>query len=121
MPKNFVSRLAARRSNILFVGTKRRAKDVIAEESVRCGMYYVNEDGSAGFLTNFATSSAASGRLRDIEAMATDGDTIRSRRRKSARNEKGRRKLTKNLEGSANDAAARRGFHRRHEKRNRSP
>ena len=41
--EEFVSNLAAEGRTILFVGTKRQAQDVIAEEAQRCGMYYVNE------------------------------------------------------------------------------
>src|SRR5882672_7553283 len=69
----FVTRLAAEGRTILFVGTKRQAKDVIAEEAQRCGMYFVNERWLGGLLTNFATIQRSLGRLRDLEAMATDG------------------------------------------------
>ncbi len=97
--EEFVSRLAAEGRTILFVGTKRQAKDVIAEESVRCGMYYVNERWLGGLLTNFATIQRSLGRLRDIEAMSTDGRYDTLSKKEIARNEKERRKLTKNLEG----------------------
>jgi small subunit ribosomal protein S2 len=76
--EQFVSRLAAEGRTILFVGTKRQAKDVIAEEAERCGMFHVNERWLGGLLTNFATIQRSLGRLRDLEAMATDGrfDTL---------------------------------------------
>src|SRR3954467_14793873 len=41
--EDFVTGLATTGRTVLFVGTKRQAKDVVAEEAVRCGMYYVNE------------------------------------------------------------------------------
>src|SRR5262245_60267717 len=95
----FVTNLAADGKTILFVGTKRQAQDVIAEEAQRCAMFYVNERWLGGLLTNFATIQRSLGRLRDLEAMATDGrfDTLSKKER--ARSEKERRKLEKNLEG----------------------
>src|SRR3954465_4986558 len=76
--EEFVSRLAAEGRTILFVGTKRQAQDVIAEEAQRCGMFFVNERWLGGLLTNFSTIQRSLGRLRDLEAMATDGrsDTL---------------------------------------------
>jgi len=97
--EEFVSNLAADGRTILFVGTKRQAKDVIAEEAVRCGMFHVNERWLGGLLTNFATIQRSLGRLRDIEAMATDGRYDTLSKKEIARNEKERRKLSKNLEG----------------------
>jgi small subunit ribosomal protein S2 len=97
--EEFVSTLAAGGKTILFVGTKRQAQDVIAEEAQRCGMYYVNERWLGGLLTNFATIQRSLGRLRDIEAMSTDGRYDTLSKKEIARNEKERRKLTKNLEG----------------------
>jgi small subunit ribosomal protein S2 len=95
----FVTKLAAAGSTILFVGTKRQAQDVIAEEAQRCGMYFVNERWLGGLLTNFATIQRSLGRLRDLEAMATDGRYDTLSKKEIARNEKERRKLQKNLEG----------------------
>ncbi len=97
--EEFVSNLAAEGKTILFVGTKRQAQDVIAEEAQRCGMYFVNERWLGGLLTNFATIQRSLGRLRDIEAMATDGRYDTLSKKEIARAEKERRKLQKNLEG----------------------
>jgi small subunit ribosomal protein S2 len=97
--EEFVTNLAAEGRTILFVGTKRQAKDVIAEEAQRCGMFFVNERWLGGLLTNFATIQRSLGRLRDIEAMATDGRYDTLSKKEIARNEKERRKLQKNLEG----------------------
>ncbi len=97
--EEFVSKLAAEGRTILFVGTKRQAQDVIAEEAARCGMFYVNERWLGGLLTNFATIQRSLGRLRDLEAMTTDGRYDTLSKKEIARNEKERRKLTKNLEG----------------------
>ena len=97
--EEFVTNLAAEGKTILFVGTKRQAQDVIAEESARCGMFYVNERWLGGLLTNFSTIQRSLGRLRDLEAMTTDGRYDTLSKKEIARNEKERRKLTKNLEG----------------------
>jgi small subunit ribosomal protein S2 len=97
--EDFITNLAAEGRTILFVGTKRQAKDVIAEEAQRCAMFYVNERWLGGLLTNFATIQRSLGRLRDIEAMSTDGRYDTLSKKEIARNEKERRKLAKNLEG----------------------
>jgi len=97
--EEFVTNLAAEGRTILFVGTKRQAQDVIAEEAQRCGMYFVNQRWLGGLLTNFTTIQRSLGRLRDIEAMATDGRYDTLSKKEIARNEKEKRKLLKNLEG----------------------
>jgi small subunit ribosomal protein S2 len=97
--EEFITNLAAEGRTILFVGTKRQAQDVIAEEAQRCGMFYVNERWLGGLLTNFATIQRSLGRLRDLETMATDGRYDTLSKKEIARNEKERRKLQKNLEG----------------------
>src|SRR5471032_205827 len=97
--EQFVNRLASEGRTILFVGTKRQAKDVISEEAERCGMFHVNERWLGGLLTNFATIQRSLGRLRDLEAMATDGRFDTLSKKEIARNEKERKKLAKNLDG----------------------
>jgi small subunit ribosomal protein S2 len=97
--EDFVTTLASEGKTLLFVGTKRQAQDVIAEEAQRCGMFYVNERWLGGLLTNFATIQRSLGRLRDLETMATDGRYDTLSKKEIARNEKERRKLQRNLEG----------------------
>src|SRR5215207_2472076 len=97
--EEFVTNLSAKGSTILFVGTRRQAQDVIAEEAQRCGMFYVNERCLGGLLTNFATIQRSLGRLRDLEAMTTDGRYDTLSKKEIARNDKERKKLLKNLEG----------------------
>jgi small subunit ribosomal protein S2 len=97
--EEFVTGLAATGRTILFVGTKRQAKDVVAEEAARCGMFYVNERWLGGLLTNFATIQRSLGRLRDLESMTTDGRYDTLSKKEIARADKERRKLQKNLEG----------------------
>src|SRR4026209_868552 len=100
--EDFVTNLAAEGRTILFVGTKRQAKDVIAEEALRAGMYFVNERWLGGLLTNFAAIQRSLGRLRDLEAMSTDGRYETLSKKEIARSEKERRKLQKNLDGIRN-------------------
>ncbi len=97
--EEFITQLAQGGRTILFVGTKRQAQDVIAEEAQRSGMFFVNERWLGGLLTNFATIQRSLGRLRDLETMATDGRYDTLSKKEIARNEKERRKLQKNLEG----------------------
>jgi small subunit ribosomal protein S2 len=102
--EEFVRRLAAEGKTVLFVGTKRQAQDVIAEEASRSGMYYVNERWLGGLLTNFTTIQRSIARLRDLEAMANDGRYEFMPKKEIARAEKEKRKLLKNLEGIRNMA-----------------
>src|ERR1043166_824750 len=69
----FVTELAAQGKTILFVGTKRQAQDAIAEEAQRCGMFFVNQRWLGGLLTNFMTIQKSLARLRELDAMTTDG------------------------------------------------
>jgi small subunit ribosomal protein S2 len=97
--EEFVSNLAADGRTILFVGTKRQAQDAIAEEAQRCGMFFVNQRWLGGLLTNFATIQRSLARLRELEAMETDGRYETLSKKEIAQLEKEKRKLQKNLEG----------------------
>src|SRR4026207_2519303 len=71
--EDFVANLAAEGKTLLFVGTKRQAQDVIAEEAARCGMYHVNQRWLGGLLTNFNTIQRSLGRPPDLEARGNGG------------------------------------------------
>jgi small subunit ribosomal protein S2 len=62
-----------RGKTVLFVGTKRQAQDAVREEAERSGQYYVNQRWLGGLLTNFQTVQKSIKRLKDLEAMQTDG------------------------------------------------
>lgn len=64
---------AARRNKIMFVGTKRSAGKVIAEQGERCGMPYVDKRWLGGMLTNYKTIRQSIRRLKDLEEQSTDG------------------------------------------------
>lgn len=70
---NAVSNIVAEGKRILFVGTKKQAKDVIREEAVRTGEFYVSERWLGGSLTNFTTIRKSVKRLTNIEKMESDG------------------------------------------------
>jgi len=95
----FVSKTAGQGGTVLFVGTKRQAQEAVAEEAQRCGMYYVNQRWLGGLLTNFTTIQRSLARLRELEAMTTDGRYETLSKKEIARLEKERRKLAKNLDG----------------------
>jgi len=70
---DFLSRMASKRGTVLFVGTKRAAGQAVAEEATRCGMPYVSHRWLGGMLTNFRTIRQSINRLKELEAMETDG------------------------------------------------
>jgi small subunit ribosomal protein S2 len=70
---NFVSGLAQKRGTILFVGTKRSAREAIKEEATRCGMPFVSMRWLGGMLTNFRTVKQSVSRLKELDAMETEG------------------------------------------------
>jgi small subunit ribosomal protein S2 len=69
----FVRQLASNKGNILFVGTKRQAREIVTEEAARAGMPYVSHRWLGGMLTNFKTVKQSIKRLRDMQQMAEDG------------------------------------------------
>jgi small subunit ribosomal protein S2 len=71
----FLGKMAANRGRVLFVGTKRSARDSIREEAIRCDMPYVNHRWLGGMLTNFNTVKKSIQRLHDLELMLS-GDGV---------------------------------------------
>jgi small subunit ribosomal protein S2 len=69
----FVRQLAGKRGSILMVGTKRQARDVIAQEARRCGMPYVDQRWLGGMLTNFKTVKASLKKLKEMQAQREAG------------------------------------------------
>ncbi|WMJ68500.1 30S ribosomal protein S2 [Stenotrophomonas sp. 24(2023)] len=70
---NFISSVAQKRGTILFLGTKRSARETIKEEAERCGMPFMNQRWLGGTLTNFRTVKQSVARLKELEAGETDG------------------------------------------------
>jgi small subunit ribosomal protein S2 len=73
----FVRQLAARRGTILMVGTKRQAREVIAQEAQRAGMPYVDQRWLGGMMTNFKTVKGSLKKLKDMQAQVESGAEIR--------------------------------------------
>jgi len=99
---NFISGMAQKRGTILFVGTKRSARDAIAEEAARCGMPYVSARWLGGMLTNFRTVKQSVARLKELEAAETDGTFAKLVKHEVLRLQREREKLEKSLGGIKN-------------------
>src|SRR6476660_4216680 len=69
----FVRQMTANKGVIMFVGTKRQAREIVKEEAQRCGAPYVDHRLLGGMLRNYKTVKASIKRLKDMEAMAEDG------------------------------------------------
>ncbi len=69
----FVRQLATNKGTVLFVGTKRQAREIIKEEAQRCGSPYVDYRWLGGMLTNYKTVKQSIKRLKDMETMVQDG------------------------------------------------
>src|SRR5690242_17148411 len=95
----FVGEMAAQGKNVLFVGTKRQAQDAVSEEATRCQMYFVNQRWLGGLLTNMLTVQKSIKRLKELEAMATDGGYAARPKKEVIRLERERKHLDQNLSG----------------------
>ncbi|HSE26041.1 MAG TPA: 30S ribosomal protein S2 [Pyrinomonadaceae bacterium] len=98
---SFVTNLIAedKGKTVLFVGTKRQAQDAIREESEKCSQYYVNQRWLGGLLTNFQTVQKSIKRLKDLEAMQTDGRYEKLTKKERIKLDRERESLNKNLSG----------------------
>jgi len=95
----FVGEMAAQGKSVLFVGTKRQAQEAVAEEATRCSQYYVNQRWLGGLLTNMSTVQRSIKRLKELEAMATEGNWEGRAKKEVVRLERERKHLNQNLAG----------------------
>ena len=95
----FLSQTVARGGNILFVGTKRQAQEIIREEALRANMFYVTNRWLGGTLTNFRTIKGALDRLKSLERMKDDGTYNQLPKKETVRLEKERTRLEKHIGG----------------------
>jgi small subunit ribosomal protein S2 len=95
----YIRQLASNRGTILFVGTKRQARDIIAEEAQRASMPYVDHRWLGGMLTNFKTVKASIKRLKDLETMAQDGTFEKMSKREALTLQREMDKLNRSLGG----------------------
>jgi small subunit ribosomal protein S2 len=95
----FARQLAANRGTLLFVGTKRQARDIIREEAQRCQMPYVDYRWLGGMLTNFKTVKQSIKRLREMEALAQEGGLERMSKKEALGVTREMQKLHRSLGG----------------------
>ena len=70
---NFLRKMSSNKGTVLFVGTKRQAREIVREEAQRAGVPFVDERWLGGMLTNFKTVKQSIKRLKELEAMSQDG------------------------------------------------
>ena len=95
----FARQLAANRGTLLFVGTKRQARDIVREEALRCAMPYVDHRWLGGMLTNFKTVKQSIKRLKEMEQMAQDGSMERISKKEALGLQREMTKLQRSLGG----------------------
>lgn len=96
---NFIGKLAAKGGKVLFVGTKRSAREAIQEAAISCKMPYVNHRWLGGMLTNFKTVKQSIRRLKDLEKMEEDGTIHRLTKKEALMLAREREKLERSLGG----------------------
>jgi small subunit ribosomal protein S2 len=94
-----VKSVAAKGGNVLFVGTKRAARDLVAQEATRAGMPFVDSRWLGGMLTNFKTVKSSIKRLKDMEVMIADGGTERMSKKEGLMFQRELDKLNKSIGG----------------------
>jgi small subunit ribosomal protein S2 len=95
----FLKQLAQRRGTVLFVGTKRQSREIIAEEAGRASQPYVDQRWLGGMLTNFKTVKASIKRLKDMEAVVAEGGLERMSKKEALSFGRELEKLNKTLGG----------------------
>ena len=95
----YVRQLAANRGTILFVGTKRQSREMIAEEAARAGMPYVNTRWLGGMLTNFKTLKSSIKKLKDMQTAVEAGELERMSKKEALMFEREMIKLEKSIGG----------------------
>ena len=96
---DFLKEVVANGGEVLFVGTKKQAKEIIKEEATRCGMPYVNNRWLGGTLTNFEMIRRSVEKLIELEEMRNSSEWEILSKKEQSRLEKRLKKLQKNLEG----------------------
>jgi small subunit ribosomal protein S2 len=95
----FVRKLAGNKGVVLFVGTKRQAREIVKEEAIRAGMPYVDYRWLGGMLTNFKTVKQSIKRLKEMEAQVADGTVERLPKKEALHFQRERVKLERSLGG----------------------
>jgi small subunit ribosomal protein S2 len=95
----YVQDMAAQGKTVLFVGTKRQAQEAVAEEALRCQQFYVNQRWLGGLLTNMTTVQKSIKKLKELDAMAAEGNWDGRAKKEIVRLERERKHLNQNLAG----------------------
>jgi small subunit ribosomal protein S2 len=95
----FVRQLASNKGTILFVGSKRQAREIVREEAMRCTMPFVDHRWLGGMLTNFKTVKGSIKRLKDMEQMVLDGSLERISKKEGLTLQRELEKLQRSLGG----------------------
>lgn len=95
----FVKQIAQKNGSVMFVGTKRAAREIIAQQAARCGMPYVDSRWLGGMMTNFKTVKSSIKRLKDMEAMIADGSVERMSKKEGLMFDREIEKLNKSIGG----------------------
>ncbi|MEY4214434.1 MAG: 30S ribosomal protein S2 [Burkholderiaceae bacterium] len=95
----YLKQLSSNRGTVLFVGTKRQAREIMAEEAQRAGMPYVDHRWLGGMLTNFKTVKTSIKRLKDMEVMIAEGGVERLSKKESLLFQRELDKLNRSLGG----------------------
>ena len=98
----FVRQIAANKGAILFVGTKRQAREIVREEAIRCSMPFVDHRWLGGMLTNFKTVKQSIKRLKEMEALVEDGSIERMPKKEALHFQRELDKLERSLGGIKN-------------------
>lgn len=95
----FIRQLSSNKGTVLFVGTKRQAREIVREEAQRAGSPYVDYRWLGGMLTNFKTVKQSTKRLRDMEQMALDGTLEKISKKEALTIQREMEKLQRSLGG----------------------
>ena len=96
---DYVRKLSARKGTVLFVGTKRQARDTMREEAMRCGSPYVDHRWLGGMLTNYKTVRQSIKRLKDMQAMIEDKSIDKLSKKEALQFQRELAKLERSLGG----------------------
>ena len=99
---NSISKISSEGKKILFVGTKKQAKQIVKDEAEKCGAFYVSERWLGGMLTNFNTVRKSIKKLTNIQKMETDGSIDQFVKKERLIMSRDREKLEKVLNGIVN-------------------
>jgi len=96
---DFISQVTSEGKKVLFVGTKKQAKDIVENEAKRAGMYFVTNRWLGGMLTNYQTVKASIDRLKKIDALKASDEWGQLSKKEASRIERERQKLQQSLGG----------------------